>query len=186
MQKWPIMTFHDQKWPLSLVFLCEIKMQSSEIVFHAENADYTHGEMLSQGFQDLANRWLNWSENKMADKMKPSKWYGWYFWFLPWCEHGFGCSFSSKVLWSCHDQTWDLYVTDLTMWKLCKNFRCVITHALTMKHGELISSTLFNHSKLFLFWKTQFSAGGTQTFGFKSVYPWRRPRWFPHRHLTHI
>ena len=33
-----------------LVFLCEIKMQSSEIVFHAENADYTHGEMLRQGF----------------------------------------------------------------------------------------------------------------------------------------
>ena len=40
----------------SLVFLCEIKMQSSEIVFHAENADYTHGEMLRQGFKNLANR----------------------------------------------------------------------------------------------------------------------------------
>ena len=40
----------------SVVFLCEIKMQSSEIVFHAENADYTHGEMLRQGFKNPANR----------------------------------------------------------------------------------------------------------------------------------
>ena len=44
----------------SVVFLCEIKMQSSEIVFHAENADYTHGEMLRQSFKID----LSWSENK--------------------------------------------------------------------------------------------------------------------------
>ena len=74
------------------------------------------------------------------------------------------------------------------MWLILRCENCVRTifDALTMKHGQLIRSTLYNHSKLFLFWKTQFSAAGTQTFGFKIVYPWRRPRWFPHRHLTHI
>ena len=81
------------------------------------------------------------------DKMKPSKWYGWYFWFLPWCQHGFGCSFSSKVLWSCHDQPWDLYQG---IWLIlrCKNCVRTISDASALTHGQLIDSTLFNHSKL--------------------------------------
>ena len=119
-------------------------MQSSEIVFHAENADYTHGEMLSQGFQDLANRWLNWSENKEW----PIKWnlqsdMGGIFGFF------LGVSMVSVV--HSVQKFYDRVMTRLGifMWLILRCENCVtkISDALTMKHGQLIHSTLSNHSE---------------------------------------